>query len=497
MYDANTPYDEGDTPINFGSWDEPSVPPSQRYPTHGRSSEEALGTPGGHQSDGENQQPTFVPRALTPEPGHAAARPLVPRAPSSVEDTGLTPALLQELALKHAASGSMLLGSELATRLHLPLGVVEEVVQALRRDGLLELMSGGTSYLGIAGMRIRATEHGAEAARQVTARNGYVGPAPVSLHDLEVVLRQQAAQMPRIERGSVHAAITHLVLPDDTIDRLGAGLEHGGPILLYGHAGNGKTALAASIAWMLGGGSYIPYAVAVDDYILCVHDPDVHVPLPTAADPVAADMDTRWVYCQRPFVRAGAELRMQALDLHFNSQHLTYDCPLQLKASGGVLLLDDLGAQQAPVLDMLHRCLEPLASGNDYLTTVTGRRIPVPFTPLLVLATSADPLALLSETHLRRLPCKIEVPDPTEAQFRELLRRACGDASVEPDQAGIEYLIERCYSHTQHPMRAAHPTELVRMIQAAARYFDVEPRLEPRLIDLAADSYFIGALVGM
>ena len=145
--------------------------------------------------------------------------------------------------------------------------------------------------------------------------------------------------------------------------------------------------------------------------------------------------------------------------MRFNEQQREYDCPLQLKASGGVLLIDDLGAQSCPAGDLLARCLEPLVTGVDSLTTLTGRRIPVPFTTVLVLATSAHPAALLAEEHLRRLPCKIEVPDPTPEAFRELVRRACVEAGMACDAAGMDYLIERCYTRPGRPLRAAHPAE--------------------------------------
>jgi hypothetical protein len=421
----------------------------------------------------------------------------LPAPPATLAETGLDVVALQELALKHVAAAGLLTGGELAQRLRLPVnGALDELVQVLRRDGYLELAGGGTAVLGLTGLRLRATDRGQEQARVALDRSGYVGPAPVSARDFELVLRQHAARTYSVERASVHQALAHLVLAQTTIDRLGAGLENGGPILVYGHAGNGKTSLAASIAWMLSGGTLILYAVEIDGYILRVFDRDIHEPMPLPAGHSAGELDARWVYCQRPFVRAGAELLPSALDLRFNEQQHEYDCPLQLKASGGVLLIDDLGAQRCSTGDLLNRCLEPLANGADSLTTLGGRHIPVPFTTLLVLATSGDPAVLLAEEHLRRLPCKIEVPDPTPEAFRELVLRACADAGVAADAGGLDYLYERCYTRSGRPLRAAHPSELVRMVVASARYFQVPPKLAPHLIDVAADLYFLSALDG-
>lgn len=440
--------------------------------------------------------PTPAPPTTIPGDNQGAGVGIaLPAPPSSVAEAGLDVTFLQELTLKHVAAGGILTGGELAQRLRLPLtGVVEEVVLTLRRDGFLDLVGGGSAVLGMTGLRLKATERGQERARASIARNGYLGPAPVALGTLQVVLRQHAARAYSVERAGVQQAVAHLSLAEATVDRLGAGLESGGPILLYGHAGNGKTALAASIAWMLSGGTLIPYAVEVDGYLLRVFDPDVHEPMPLPAGHAASELDARWVYCQRPFVRAGAEVQPSALDLQFNEQQHEYDCPLQLKASGGVLLIDDLGAQRCPIGDLLGRCLEPLASGTDSLTALGGRRIPVPFTTLLVLATSHDPATRLAEEHLRRLPCKIELPDPTPAAFRELVLRVCADAGVAAEGGGLDYLMERCYIRAKRPLRAAHAAELVRLVAATARYLQLPPQLAPELIDVAADLYFLSAL---
>ncbi len=47
-------------------------------------------------------------------------------------------------------------------------------------------------------------------------------------------------------------------------------------IFLYGHPGNGKTAIAEAISQMLGGILYLPYAVDIDGQIMLVYDPVHH-----------------------------------------------------------------------------------------------------------------------------------------------------------------------------------------------------------------------------
>lgn len=416
----------------------------------------------------------------------------MPPRPTTVAETGLELVLLEELALKHIVSASVITGAELAERMCLPLpGVVEEAIAVLRRDGLVDYhnISGGAHH-GNAGMRLRATERGVQIEARAREHNGYVGPAPVKFSTYAQMLHQQSRSDRGVSRADVWRKTSHLVLADETIDSLGAGLESGGPLLIYGQPGNGKTAVASSLARMLRAGVLVPHAVQIDNHIVRVFDPSMHKPLPVDPSTSGAKMDERWVYCHAPFVRAGAELRPDDLSLRFSQQYHYYDCPIQLKAAGGVLLLDDLGSNGERVDDLLYRCLEPVATGVDHLTTVTGRSLPVPFTTLLVVAIARTASELLSEALLRRFPCKVHIPGPTEEQYRELFRRACKEAGVEFDPAGIDYVIERCYARAGHVPRSSHPAQLVELICAAARYFGLQAHLVPQLIDVASDMYF-------
>ncbi len=426
----------------------------------------------------------------------AGAQPLpvaLPARPTTLAESGLELETLAELALKHVVSAGSISGGELAERLRLPLaGIVEEAISALRRDGLVEHVAAvaNPTLVGAAGIRLRPTERGTQLDRVARERSGYVGPAPVSLNAYERMMRHQAMAARSVKRSEVWRRMAHLVLPDETVDSIGAALESGGPLFFYGHPGNGKTAAATAVAHMYPGGVLIPYAIEIDGYVVRVFDAGIHHPLPLENSSGAPRVDERWVYCATPFVCAGIELRLDQLDLHFNSDQRYYDCPIQLKAAGGVLLIDDLGGQRDRVDDLLNRLLEPLASGVDSVTTLHGRQIPMPFTSLLIFATSQPPDEMLAEIVLRRLPCKILIPDPTEEHFREIFHRACQRGGIEYSQSGFEHLRERWYGMGGRVPRACHAGELIRLVGAAARYYGVAPALSAQLMDAAAKLYF-------
>jgi hypothetical protein len=417
--------------------------------------------------------------------------PLPPR-PTSILETGLDVTLLEELALRHITTGGVMTLGEVADRLCLPLtGVVDDVVNGLRREALVEFQSSGGSIVGAASVRVRATDRGVQLDQAARQRSGYIGPAPVSFNAYASMLRQQRAYITPASRSDVWRRLSHLVLADDTVERIGASIESGGPILLYGASGNGKTTIGQAIARMLSGGVLVPHAIELDGLIMRVFDPGVHRRLTLEASAPGIRLDERWVYCAPPFMRAGSDVRMQELGLHFNPQRREYECPIQLKAAGGVLFIDDVGTQQQHGADdLLSRCLEPVADGIDHLVTVTGHRVPVPFAWLLIAATDATPTQLLSERILRRFPCKVHLPGPSKDQYRELMRRACLEARLECPPEGLEYLIERCYRLPEFEPRACHATELVRLVIATARYFGIPPQFAPRLLDVATEMYF-------
>ncbi len=144
----------------------------------------------------------------------------------------------------------------------------------------------------------------------------------------------------------------------------------------------------------------------------------------------------RWVYIHRPFIVTGGELTLAGLDLVFDDVHKFYEAPFQVKANGGILLIDDFGRQLVRPRDLLNRWIVPLENRIDYLTLHTGRKIEVPFDVLVIFSTNLPPKDLVDEAFLRRLRHKIEISDPSYEDFRDIFKDVAAAKGVTYSDAG-------------------------------------------------------------
>jgi len=142
-------------------------------------------------------------------------------------------------------------------------------------------------------------------------------------------------------------------------------------------------------------------------------------------------------------------------------------------------------------MDLLNRWIVPLEKRYDYLTTVQGTKIEVPFDQLLIFSTNLDPGQLADEAFLRRIKFKIEIRDPDEKQFRKIWEMVCKQKRIELDEKGVDYLIERWYRPFGRGFRMCQPRDLLEQMTSIAKYGMERLNFSPDLIDAACETYFI------
>jgi predicted ATPase with chaperone activity len=359
------------------------------------------------------------------------------------------------------------------------------VLDNLRQDHQVEIR--GQRGIGEAGYAYLLTSKGTARALEALEKTLYRGPLPVPLADYIASVVAQPIDANQVTRTHVRRAFADLLAPDTVTDSIGPAITSGSALFLFGASGNGKTAMAERISRVMSDPIFLPHAIEVDGTIVKLLDPLVHqVSAPTSS----AGLDQRWVQVHRPFVTAGGELTLSGLDLLWSTSGRYYEAPIQLKANGGVLLIDDFGRQQVRAADLLNRWIVPLEKRVDYLTLVTGKRVKVPFQQMLVFATNLEPSDLADEAFLRRIRFKVRLGDPTVEQFHEVFRRECVERGLHFSEEGVRYLIARWWG-SDRPLRMCQPRDLVEQMVAIARFTGVAMDLSSReLLDQACASYF-------
>jgi hypothetical protein len=415
-----------------------------------------------------------------------------PPQPRTVAETGLSVDQIEQLMMKTLHTGE-LTGIALSERVGLPYSLLEPLIERLRAERLIEVR--GATGSGTAGFRYALTDLGRDRATQYLEINRYVGPAPVSLASYVSAMDDIRQTRGFIDRERLQQGFSHLVISDSLFDQLGPAANAGKAIFLFGPPGNGKTVIGEGLGRALGGHMYVPYALDVEGQIVTVFDPICHEIFeeegPTSRLIAEAPRDRRWVRIRRPIVIVGGELTLPMLDLNFNPIAKYHEAPLQLKANGGVLLIDDFGRQRMRPEDLLNRWIVPLESRVDYLTLHSGKKFQVPFDVLSVFATNLDPKSLADEAFLRRIPYKIAVGDPTPDQFSRIFELNCEQRQLRFHQVMVAYLQRRHYGPAGRPLRACQPRDLIDQITALCRYRGVKPVITRELIDAACTSYFV------
>jgi len=434
----------------------------------------------------------MTPLAAVAEKLEARTQPTPPPPPATIAETGLHPDTLAQLMLKTLIAGEMS-GTQLSEKMRLPYSVLDAMIQHARVEKLIEVR--GTSGVGSAGYRYTLTDLGRDRATQFMDLNRYVGAAPVPLAQYNAYVRASMAARPWIDRDVLAKGFSELIVNTEMYGKLGPAVNSGKSLFLYGAPGNGKTVIAQGIGRALGTDMHIPHAIDVDGQTITMFDPVNHelTAASSAAESVIASAlhDRRWEQIRRPVVVVGGELTLEMLDLTFNPIAKFYEAPIQMKALGGVFVVDDFGRQRIPPRDLLNRWIVPLESRVDYLTLHTGRKFEVPFNVFIIFATNLKPESLADEAFLRRIPYKIRAKNPTLEEYSQIFAMNCRRRGLTFDEVMVEYLMRKYYTPRKLQLRACHPRDLIEQVIDQCRYQNREPAVTRDLLDVACGSYFL------
>lgn len=422
----------------------------------------------------------------------------VPLAPRTIAKTGLTELFLVELMLKIAYfSGQVFSAREMCGKLCLAQVVVDALAEAAKKDRLLEVRSASgplqSSYI------FALTELGRERAEMALRLSQYAGPAPVTLEAYTNMVQHQTVRQIEIDAAWVRRAMSGLVIGDALLDRLGPAFNSGRSIFIYGPPGSGKSSIAEAVGRALPDEVFVPHAVIVDEQIIRLFDPTLHVLIQSEGSGSDAGIDTitskqqdlRWQRCRRPVVMVGGELTLDSLNLEYDPISKFYEGPPHMKAANGMFIIDDFGRQQVPVSQLLNRWIVPLERGTDFLKLHTGKTLEIPFDQITVFCTNMNPAGLVDLAFLRRIRHKILIPNQTEAEFIKTLERVCAKQGINFEPQAAAYLVKTYYQDKGRAFTGSHPRDLVEQIIDRARYLREFPVLTEAAIDAAAANYFV------
>jgi len=409
----------------------------------------------------------------------------VPRPPRDLQQAGLDSGRVDGLVLKVLLGEPGLTGQQVARVLCLPHNLVRDRLATLK----LEKRVVHRSATATGDFHYELSSDGREAALQLRRVARYAGAAPVSLAGWVDSLKQQSVREARPTRARLEAAFSDLVVPFGLLDKLGPAVGAGRGLFLHGDPGNGKTSLAERITRSYGDAIYIPRTVEAFGWLIQVFDPAVHRPVPPEARP-AVRTDERWVLCERPTVVVGGELTLDQLELSYSEHGGVCAAPAHVKASGGVLVVDDFGRQRVEPTALLNRWIVPMEKSVDFLGLPDGRKLEVPFEAFVVFATNLRPRDLVDEAFLRRIPYKVRVEDPDGEQFRKLIERQATALGLTLEAGLVEHLVQRWY--TERSFRFCHPRDLLMQVAERCAWREEPAVVTRNHLDAACSGYFLG-----
>jgi hypothetical protein len=419
-----------------------------------------------------------------------------PPTPRSIAETGINIVMLRDILLKTIFRTNQSLVSEISRSIALPVPLTQELVDLARSQRMLEAM--GTMHAtGGSEMGYQLTDGGKARALDALSQSEYYGAVPVPLDHYREQIKRQSVRNIKLSREQLMSGMGHLILPPDLLSNLGPAVTSGRSILMYGPPGNGKSSISHGIRAALGDKVFVPRAIEYSGQVISVYDPIVHssaeanIDDPTALRRTSNRYDNRYVYCERPSVITGGELSLDMLDLTYNPTARTYQAPLQLKATGGIFIIDDLGRQAEPPQKIVNRWIVPLEESRDILALQSGEKFTVPFDTLVIFSTNFHPNEIFDGAALRRIFFKIKIDGPDQQNFLKIFAMVAKKKGMPLDERTLMHLLKVKFPSINNNYANYQPTFLIDQMIAVCEFEGIPYQMTPDLIDRAWANMFV------
>ncbi|MHB8821985.1 MAG: AAA family ATPase, partial [Pseudomonadaceae bacterium] len=337
-------------------------------------------------------------------------------------------------------------------------------------------------------------ERGRNAARDALDRGGYIGAAPFPVSTYRSLVKLQTVHHARIDAEKMRAAYSGVVLAGELLDQLGVAVNSGRAIMIYGPAGTGKTYISGRLIRLFSEAIWVPHAIAVNDAVVEIYDPQIHQRLDEPGQNnllLNEGIDRRLLCCMRPLVACGGELSMEQLDVRYDPLSRRFLAPLQLKASNGLFIIDDLGRQRMPPAELFNRWIVPMEEKRDFLNLGGGRQCVLPFDLILVFSTNLNPLELADEAFLRRIGYKLRFSYLKPSEYQGIWRQESERLGIDFDPQLLRYVLRELYEAEGMPLVPCHPRDLLGMALDRQRYVGASGPLTPDDLHWAWQNYFV------
>ncbi len=420
---------------------------------------------------------------------------IAPPSPSRLADLKLPIVMTRDILLKTMFRKNVDMVSEVAQALCLTIPVTQEIIDLAREQKLLEATGTLNANNGNE-MGYQLTDAGKARALDALSQSEYFGAMPIPLDIYREQVERQSVRNIQITRDQLTNAMGHLILPNDLLDQLGPAVSAGRSILMYGPPGNGKSSISNGIRDSLGDQIYVPRALEYAGQVITVYDPIVHTAVHLEADSPtklrrSKGFDSRYVLCERPTVITGGELSLDMLDLVYNPTARTYQAPLQLKSTGGIFIVDDLGRQAEPPQSLINRWIVPLEESKDILGLQSGEKFEVPFDTLVIFSTNFHPNEIFDQAALRRIFFKIKIDGPNQENFLKIFALVARKKGMPLDEGSLVHLLKVKYPTINNVYANYQPVFLIDQMISICEFEGIPYQMSPELIDRAWANMFV------